>query len=283
MKDWQPANESERALVLAAGVDDRRAYFQVIAMSDLYLPQVAGDDSPEQRFLTVHALDNVFLPVFTSVEALAGQYGHMINGYTVTTYAELRRKWPNPEWRLAINPGTPVDAYMPIEGVEEAATGDVEVSLLAELYVASGEEHLEDERLRALQQAGDYPDDPEQALLAAAEAGDVYGYLERLLDTIVLIPATRPIEAEEILSGDFPWAYDQDAMIEVFTGPSALARTHREAPPHVAVALPFALAMWPSGYGLRVNPGGKDGIELPAEQVVALLTFTSEESPPEPS
>lgn len=282
MNEWQPVNEAERALLLAASADDRQAYFQIIAVADLFLPQVVGDDSPGQRFLTVHAFDQVFLPVFTSVESLAAQFGHAVNGYTDTNYAELRRKWPNPQWRLAINPGTPVDAYLSIESVEEAATGDVAVPTVAELYVASAEEFVEDERLRELQKVADYPDDPEQALLAAARAGDVYGYLERLLDGTVLLTTTRPVEAEAILDDGFPWAYGPDEAIEVFTGPAALARSHPETVPHIEVSLAFALAMWPEGYGLRVNPGGADGIELSAEQVLPLLAFTSEHSPPAP-
>jgi hypothetical protein len=280
VRDWQPANDVEQAMLLAAGEDDRQAYFQLVAVADLFLPQIAGDDSAAQRFLTVHAFDEVFLPVFTSVQALAGQFGGAVNGYTVTNYAELRRKWPDPQWRLAINPGTPVDAYLSIEGVEEAAVGDVTVPTLAELATAAEEDETVEAELRALQAAGDYPDDdPAAALLAAAAAGDVYGYLERLLDAIVLIPTTRPVEAEEILEPGFPWLPGPGQVIEVFTTAEALTRSHPEPPPTVEVALPFALAVWPSGYGLSVNPGGDDGIEVGADEVLFLLTLTPSASP----
>ena len=97
--------------------------------------------------------------MFTSVEALAGQLGHAINGYTVTNYAELRRRWPHLDCRLAINPGTPGGAYMSVESLPEAATGDVTVPTLAELYAASEEEAAEEARLQALYAAGDYPDE----------------------------------------------------------------------------------------------------------------------------
>ena len=53
--------------------------------------------------------------------------------------------------------------------------------------------------------------------------------------------------------------------------------------PVVEVALAFALAMWPEGCGLTVNPGGDDGIELAADQVLWLLGFTPSETPPEPA
>ncbi|MFC4145216.1 SseB family protein [Micromonospora mangrovi] len=280
MRDWQPANDVEQAMLLAAGEDDRQAYFQLVAVADLFLPQIAGDDPAGQRFLTVHAFDEVFLPVFTSVPALAAQFGGAVNGYTVTNYAELRRKWPDPQWRLAVNPGTPVDAYLSIEAVEEAAVGDVTVPTLAELATAAEEDEQAEAELRAVQAAGNYPDDPAAALLAAARAGDAYGYLERLLDAVVLIPTTRPVEAEQILEPGFPWLPGPGQVIEVFTTAEALARSHPEPPPTVEVALPFALAVWPSGHGLSVNPGGADGIEVGADEVLFLLTLTPSASPP---
>ncbi len=272
VSDWEPANDTERALLAAAADDDRRAYFQVVAAAELYLPQVVADRGGEQRFLTVHAFDQTLLPVFTSVQALAAQLRGAVDGYTVTNYAELRRKWPDPLWRLAINPGTPVDAYLPVEAVAEAAMGDAIVPTLSELVVAAAEEEDLEERLAERHATAAYPEEPAAALRAAATAGDVYGYVERLLDTVVLIPVARPAAAEDILEPGFPWRPDGD-VIEVFTDAAALARAYPEGVPTVAVALPFALACWPEGYGLRVDPGG-DGIELAADQVVWLLTLT---------
>jgi hypothetical protein len=277
MMDWQPANPVEMALLDVAAEQDRQGYFQLIAVVDLFLPQVAGDASAEQVFLTVHAFDHTFLPVFTSVEALVAQFRGAINGYTVTNYAELRRKWPNPAWRLAINPGTPVDAYVSIDGLAEAALGDTVVPTLAELARAAEEEWVTDERLQQRHAEADYPDDPDRALLAAARAADAYGYVNLLLDRLVLVPTTRAVEAEAILEPGFPWRYAQNQVIEVFTNAEAFARSHPDPVPAVEVALPFALAMWPEGYGLSVNPGGDDGIEVPAEQVQALLVVSSAE------
>ncbi len=279
MNEWEPANDVERALLGMAAEDDRQGYFQLIAVADLYLPQIAGEESAEQRFLTVHAFDQVFLPVFTSVEALAGQFGHAINGYTITTFAELRRKWPHPDWRLAINPGTPVDAYLSVDSFAQAAMGDVIVPTMSELVTAAEEEADTEQMLRERQAAGDYPDDPDAALLAAAQAGDVYGYLERLLDALVLVPTTRPVEPDAILEPGFPWRPGADGTIEVFTSDEAFARTHPDPVPAVRVALPFALAVWPEGHGITVNPGGLDGITLAPDEVLWLLSFSSGQTP----
>ena len=92
-------------------------------------------------------------------------------------------------------------------------------------------------------------------------------------------PGIRPVEPEAILEPDFPWRPGEDGTIEVFTNDEAFARTHREPVPSVLVALPFALAVWPQGHGITVNPGGPDSITLAAEEVPWLLTF-SPESPP---
>ncbi|GLY01601.1 MULTISPECIES: SseB family protein [Actinoplanes] len=275
MTDWQPVNDVEKAMLLAVGENDRQSYFQLLALADLFLPQIAGDESPEQRFLTVRAFGEVFLPVFTSSQALIAQAAGAVNGYAITNYYELRRKWPHPDWRLAINPGTPIDAYLAVEAVEQAAVGDLEVPTLDELGAAAVADFAEEFDLQERRERGDYPDDDAAALTAAARAGDVYGYLNRLLDTTVLIPTTRPVlAAEEILEPGFPWRTGTDQMIEVFTGPEALARTHPDPVPAVEVSLPFALAVWPEGHGLSVNPGGDDGITVPAEQVLLLLSFS---------
>ncbi|GLW32369.1 SseB family protein [Actinoplanes regularis] len=276
--EWAPSNEVERAMALAAVADERQTYFQLVAVADLFLPQLTGDRSGRQRFLTVHAFDHVFLPVFSSVESLARQFGHAIDGYVVTTYAELRRKWPNPEWRLAINPGTPIDAYLPVEDLAGAAVGDRVVPTLAELVETSVEEDLQEARLRALHEAGDYPDDdPMTAMSAAADAGDVYGFMERLLDAVVLVPTTRPAQAEELVDAGFPWRYAPEHRIEVFTSPASLAASHPDQVPYVEAGFSFVLACWPEGWSLAVDPDGDNPLEFGAEQVPWLLTF----GPPE--
>ncbi len=271
---WQPANPVEEALLTAGLENDRQMFFQVVASADLYLPQVSEAPGP-QRFLTVHALGQVFLPVFTSVQGLAQQYGQAVDGYTVTNFAELSRKWPDPDWRLAINPGTPLDAYLSIESLMQAALGDIQVPTMHELVETAEKDEILDVELRDRhERAGPYPEDDAEALRAALEAGDVYGYVDRLLDMNVLLPVARPAEAEEILADGFPWQPDAYRMIEVFTSPETLARRHPSAAPDVVeVALAFALAAWPDEHGISIDPDSAGAFELPADQVLALLAF----------
>lgn len=271
---WEPANDVERALSLAVETDDRRGYFQLVAVADLFLPQVRGERGP-QRFLTVRSYEQTFLPVFTSWQALAAQCGDAVDGYTITNYAELARKWPDTDWRLALNPGTPIDAYLAVEAVRAAAVGDVDVPTLPEMIEAARQDEETDRRLRARHAAAEYPDDPAAALLVAAEGADAYGYVDQLLRAVVLVPTGRPVAAESILDDGFPWRPAGDA-IEVFTTPEALRRTHPDPIPVIEAAMPFVLAMWPAGYGLSVNPGGDDALTLAADEVVWLLSFGGE-------
>ncbi|WIM97999.1 SseB family protein [Actinoplanes oblitus] len=276
-EDWTPANDVENALVAALVADDRQSFFQLLSVADLFLPQLTRDPSAAQRFLTVHAFEHVLLPVFTSVRALAAQFGHAIDGYTVTNYAELRRKWPHPEWRLAIDPGTPLAVFLPVEDLAEAAVGDLRVPSLAEVAAEAAEDlGAEDDMWARHQAAGDYPQDDAAAMRLAARAGDVYGYLDRLLDSTVLIPTTRPAEPEEIAEPGFPWAPAPDRMIEVFTSAESLAASHPE--PTVVTEVPFALALavWPEDHGVAVDPDGDSGFRVAADDVPVLLAFEPE-------
>jgi hypothetical protein len=274
--DWEPANDTERAMLRAALAGDRREYFRILAGADLYLPQLVGDEPGEQRLITGELFGQTVLPVFTSVEALARQADTAADAYTVTNYPELRHKWPDPSWRLAVNPGLPLDAYVPIEAVAGAATGEVTVPTMAEVLV----EAADDQDLSDRMGTGPVEVPSERvdaALLEAARAGDVGAYVAILLDAIVLVPTEREVgDPDEILEPGFPWraaGTPETPAIEVFTSVEALARAHPDVPPTVEVALPFALAVWPEGYGLSVNPASDSHIDLPAENVPWLLMW----------
>ena len=274
--DWEPANETELAMARAALAGDRREYFRILAGADLYLPQLLGDRDGEQRFITGELFGQTVLPVFTSVEALAFAAGTAADSYTVTSYPELRNKWPDPTWRLAVNPGLPLDAYVPIEAVEGAAIGDVTVPTMAEVLVeAADDEELGDTIGTAPVDVP--PERVDAALREAAMAGNVGAYVEILLDALVLIPTEREVaDPDEILQPGFPWraaGTPEAPAIEVFTSAEALSRAHPDPPPSVQVALPFALACWPEGHGLSVNPGSESHIDLPPDYVPWLLMW----------
>jgi hypothetical protein len=249
----------------AAQAADQRAFFQALAAADLVLPRFTQDDDHDgQRFVTAGLFGQTFLVVFTSVEAMAARLAGLADGYALTGYAELRQKWPHPEWRLAINPGTPLEAYVPVDAIDAAAAGDLVVATAAEL-VAEAES------------AVTAPPDVDAELAEAAAAGDVDRYAAALLDAVVLVPTERAVaDPADILEPGFPWRLagpPERPVIEVFTTPEILDRAYPDGTSSVRVALPFALAVWPVGCGLSVNPGEPSGIELPSDQVQWLLLW----------
>lgn len=317
---WQPANDSERAMVAALTADDRAEFFRIIAAADLFLPQViptgttsgetaaeagpagpassgpepavvsnppvrpgtsASDTEPgpgEQEFITITLFDQTFLPVFTSLEGLLQAARGVANGYLQTSYPELREKWPAPQWQLAINPGLPIDAYLPVGAVAEAAQGALVVPTAAEVVVDGIAE--DPQRSAAL--------DPHELLSEAAKRADVDGYLDALLDASVLVPTTHEVDDPvQALEQGAPWfrgGPSEQPVIEVFTSEEVFQRAHPERP---SMVLPFLMLLlaWPKGHGLSINPGDPSSLEVPAAQVHELLLWADASVPtprPEP-
>jgi SseB protein N-terminal domain len=259
---WMPANDTEKALAEALSRGDQRGYYQVIVDCELYLPErVAARNRPgPQRFITAELLGQEYLPVFTSVPALAQVMQGQADAYTVTGYAELRAKWPNPQWRLAVNPGTPIDAYVTIDAVEQAAQGQLTVPTAADLAAQARQEA-----------AAERP--PGADLQAAIARQDVDGYLHALLNADVIVPVTVPVDAERIIAPGFPWRPAERAgspVIEIFTSAATLPG------PTDTVTVPFTAVLvgWPGdGYGLVVDPGTPLEMVVPAGSVHALVLW----------
>jgi hypothetical protein len=272
---WEPANDTERALLKALTEDDRVEFFRILATSPLYLPQVSADDgADEQTFITGELFGHTMLPVYTSIEALIAAVDGVADAYTTTNYAELRERWPHPEWRLAVNPGFPIDAYLAIDELAKAASGTVQVPTVGELIVdgAAGDE----DAAMLL--------DIDAALLGAMRRGDPGAYIDTLLDAMVVVPTARPVEdPEQLVNEEHLWraaGTPEAPVIEVFTSAETF---HAAFPgtvadvPSVTMPLVLLLGVWPDGCALAVNPRTDLAIDLPAEQVVSLLLWTPED------
>jgi hypothetical protein len=264
---WQPATDAEAAMFGALIEDDRRRYFQVLATAPLYLPIFASDTAggtgggTGQQFLTWDLMGHTYLLVFTSVPALAAAVRGIAQGYATTSYAELRAKWPNPQWRLAVNPGLPIDAWVEIEAVQQAAAGTRPVTAVADV-------------IRARRRS-----DPE------AEAG-MDMYLRTLLDTEVLVPVSDRVAAGKVTLEELPWRvapqYKQPT-IEVFTSVEGMSAG---CPPHVkCMPRRFAdlIADWPGDeYHLVVDPGSAVSLSLSGDKVPGLLLWLPKTGPAGP-
>jgi hypothetical protein len=290
---WEPDNETERALAQAMVDGNEQAYFQIFAAARLYLPQFltpppssGAEEPPGQVFLTANLFGETFLPVFTSVAAMAAQMAGAADGYTMTNYAELRHAWPRPDWRLAINPGTPIDAYVTIDAVEDAMNGTLNIPSAVEVVLEAAGRNGIGEPATGTREAGapevGTPEAPtaetDAALLAAAQRGDADGYVRILLDALVLVATAAPVaDGAALFEENFPWRPSGPAnapTVEVFTSPEMLRRVYPGPVPTLTVSMPYLLGLWPAGFALSVNPGSTIAIDLPADQVQLLLAYT---------
>ncbi|SNT17824.1 SseB protein N-terminal domain-containing protein [Actinomadura meyerae] len=109
----------EDALTDARERGDQHGYLELLARATLYLPAPGDPGTAEHQFATAQFGDGTFVLAFTSPGAmdrsLQGQAVH----HREATLAELARRWPHPEWQLAVNPGLPSASYLDAKALLE--------------------------------------------------------------------------------------------------------------------------------------------------------------------
>ncbi|MGC5031600.1 SseB family protein [Micromonospora sp. DT229] len=127
MTDWEPATEAEAALRDALRSNDQQLYFRILSSIELLLPisapTVPGSAPAGWGTWTTGGRTHVL--AFTSVEAMRACLGEYGASARRTGYAELATGWPNHEWWLAVNPGLPIEGYLPAWYVAQLSRGDV--------------------------------------------------------------------------------------------------------------------------------------------------------------
>ncbi|MFG1776691.1 SseB family protein [Micromonospora sp. NPDC049048] len=127
MTEWEPATDAEAAMRDALRANDQQLYFRVLARTELLLPvsaeALAGTAPVGWGTWTTGGRTHVL--AFTSGAAVRACLGE--NGGTVrrVPYADLADSWPNHEWWLAVNPGLPIEGYLPAWFVAQLSRGDV--------------------------------------------------------------------------------------------------------------------------------------------------------------
>ncbi|WP_327027308.1 SseB family protein [Micromonospora sp. NBC_01739] len=127
MTDWEPATEAEAALRDALRSNDQQLYFRILSSIELLLPISAptGPGSAPAGWGTWTTGGRTHVLAFTSVEAMRACLGEYGGSARRTGYAELAIGWPNHEWWLAVNPGLPIEGYLPAWYVAQLSRGDV--------------------------------------------------------------------------------------------------------------------------------------------------------------
>ncbi|MFI7604793.1 SseB family protein [Micromonospora sp. NPDC049366] len=126
MTEWEPATEAEAAMRDALRANDQGLYFRILARTELLLPVSAQSAQPAAAgWGTWTTGGRTHVLAFTSSAALRACLGDNAGPTRRTPYTELAGGWPNPEWWLAVNPGLPVEGYLPAWFVTQLSRGDV--------------------------------------------------------------------------------------------------------------------------------------------------------------
>jgi hypothetical protein len=125
--EWAPATEAENAMGDALRVDDQELYFRILSRTELLLPissdAIAGRAPMGWGTWTVGGRTHVL--AFTSAEAMHACLAEHAGSARKIPYYELAAAWPNLEWWLAVNPGLPIEGYLPAWFISQLARGDV--------------------------------------------------------------------------------------------------------------------------------------------------------------
>ncbi|WP_176730547.1 SseB family protein [Micromonospora mirobrigensis] len=126
MTDWEPATEAEAAMRDALSANDQELYFRILARTDLLLP-VSGQPGPGQSpgWGTWTTSGRTHVLAFTSPTALRACLGDSTGPTRRAAYTDLAEDWPNHEWWLAVNPGLPIEGYLPAWFVTQLSRGEV--------------------------------------------------------------------------------------------------------------------------------------------------------------
>ncbi|MGE5830588.1 MAG: SseB family protein [Micromonosporaceae bacterium] len=127
MTEWAPATEAEAAMFAALRASEQEHYFRILARTDLVLP-VSADalaGRAAMGWATWTSGNRTHVLGFTSPAALGACLGAAAATFRVVPFRELAADWPNFEWWLAINPGLPIEAYLPSWFVSQLNRGEV--------------------------------------------------------------------------------------------------------------------------------------------------------------
>ncbi|MGC4853706.1 hypothetical protein ACLQ24_09950, partial [Micromonospora sp. DT4] len=126
MTEWEPATEAEVAMRDALRANDQELYFRLLSRTDLLLPVSTPAPSGQAAgWGTWTTGGRTHVLAFTSASALRACLGEHAGTNRRVPFTDLALGWPNHEWWLAVNPGLPVEGYLPSWFVSQLSRGDV--------------------------------------------------------------------------------------------------------------------------------------------------------------
>lgn len=282
---WQPANEVELALLSAVSQGDARDYARTVLSAPLYVPIPPGPDTTGWlEFVHALGLDFTHVQAFTSLEGMSTVVSPFVTEYHEGDFATLARFWPDPTVVLAINPGLPINAILPLNTLRALAEGGEAAVTAGDLADAMSEEAQIRVRQACLAELGNGapPVGPEPAgelemsLAGAADRGDANGFLATLLDAEVVVPTTTTVADPDVITeSEFPWrtvSIGGLAVVPMFTSAAMLDRVASAEQPRARLEFLTVLACWPSEeHLLCLNPGSPTELFLSGEAIENLV------------
>ena len=111
----------------ALRMSDQELYFRILSRTELLLP-VSADALAGRTAMgwgTWNSGGRTHVLSFTSTEAMRICLAENAGSARKIAFHELANTWPNHEWWLAVNPGLPIEGYLPPWFVGQLARGDV--------------------------------------------------------------------------------------------------------------------------------------------------------------
>jgi hypothetical protein len=127
MLQWDPATDTEAAMRDALAAADQDSYFRILARTDLLLPvsaEALAGRAP-MGWGTWTTGNRTHVLAFTSPAAMRLCLNEPYGSYRSVPFSTLAHEWPNHEWWLAINPGLPIEAYLPSWFISQLVRGEV--------------------------------------------------------------------------------------------------------------------------------------------------------------
>jgi SseB protein N-terminal domain len=264
--EWRPSNEAEQRMADAIARGDAVAYFQIVATAPLFVPTPADaqGERDAHQVVTITVDGHRHLLAFASLQAAAVGMGGEVDSVVATTYRELVENWPDPEWRLALDPGSPIGVLTEMATVMQTALDEPSVPGLDD----------------------DVPAEvTTSAIDVAIQADDSSLLLDTLVLATVFLPTARPSSSPQLAEPTFPWrSVPLGGMptIMVFTSEERMA-AGAGAGPHVRVSFAELLSAWPDpAYRLAVDVGWPTAMTFEGEQLPGLLSWFDDLMRPHP-
>lgn len=121
--EWKPASALERDLLESVRRGDSDAYLATLSTAELVVPisPRAARGEETVTWATAEVDGQVLLLAFTSPEAMLHATRGESEWHRTVTFLALAAAWPDPRWRLAVDPLLPLETFLDAAVVARAA------------------------------------------------------------------------------------------------------------------------------------------------------------------